>query len=100
MQTRQKLREFEWEVLCHPPNSTDIAPSDFHIYRPLQTSLYEKKFTSVDECKSYISRFFEEKNRQFWKDGILALPERWETVLDKNGEYIHHIRRITIGLEE
>ncbi|GFU16725.1 putative DD34D transposase [Trichonephila clavipes] len=31
--TRQKLRELSWEVLMHPPYSTDLKPSDYHFYR-------------------------------------------------------------------
>jgi len=31
--TRQKLLQFGWNVLPHPPYSHDIAPSDFHLFR-------------------------------------------------------------------
>ncbi|RVE42527.1 hypothetical protein evm_012823 [Chilo suppressalis] len=34
--THQKLREFDWELLMHPPYSPDLAPSDFHLFRSLQ----------------------------------------------------------------
>ncbi|KAG5344031.1 SETMR methyltransferase, partial [Acromyrmex charruanus] len=40
--TRQKLRKLGWEVLMHPPYSPDIAPSDYHLFRSLQTSLNGK----------------------------------------------------------
>jgi len=39
--TRQKLLQFDWDVLPHPPYSLDIA-SDFHLFRSLQNSLIEK----------------------------------------------------------
>ncbi|GBP21165.1 Histone-lysine N-methyltransferase SETMAR [Eumeta japonica] len=32
--TQQILREFAWNVLMHPPYSPDLAPSDFHLFRP------------------------------------------------------------------
>jgi len=28
--TRQKLVQFGWDVMPHPPYLSDIAPSDFH----------------------------------------------------------------------
>ena len=35
LMTRQKLLQLGWEVLIHPPYSSDIAPSDFHLFRSL-----------------------------------------------------------------
>ena len=40
--TRQKLVQFVWEVLIHPPCSPDIAPSDFHLFRLYKILLMEK----------------------------------------------------------
>ena len=37
--TRQKLEEFGWEVLPHPPYSPDLAPSDYHLFRSLRNHL-------------------------------------------------------------
>jgi len=31
--TRQKLLQFDWDILSYPPYSPDIAPSDFHLFR-------------------------------------------------------------------
>ena len=44
--TRQKLLELGWNVLPHPPYSSDFAPSDFHLFRSLQNSLNGKSFNS------------------------------------------------------
>ncbi|GFV13452.1 camar1 transposase [Trichonephila clavipes] len=32
---RQKLWEFGWEVLMHPPYSLDLVPSDYHHFLAL-----------------------------------------------------------------
>ena len=42
LMTRQKLLQLGWEVLIHLPYSSDIAPSDFHLFRSLQNSLNGK----------------------------------------------------------
>ena len=33
--TRKHLLELGWEVMPHPPYSSDLAPSDYHLFRSL-----------------------------------------------------------------
>ncbi|GFV66223.1 histone-lysine N-methyltransferase SETMAR [Trichonephila clavipes] len=35
--TRQKLLQLEWDTMPHPPYSPDLAPSDYYLFRSLQT---------------------------------------------------------------
>ena len=73
LMTRQKLLQLGWEVLIHPPYSPDIAPSDFRLFRSLQNSLNGKN--SLGDCKRHLEQFFAKKNKKFWEDGIMKLPE-------------------------
>ena len=75
LMTRQKLLQLGWEVLIHPPYSPDIAPSDFHLFRSLQNSLNGRKFNSLEYCKRHLEQFFAQKDKKFWEDGIMKLPE-------------------------
>ena len=50
--TRQKLEEFGWEVLSHPPYSPDLAPSDYHLFRSLRNHLVKKQFDDQAQLKS------------------------------------------------
>ena len=50
--TRQKLSELGWELLMHPPYSSDLAPSDYHLFRSLQNSLNGKTFGNDEAIKS------------------------------------------------
>ena len=84
--TRQKLLKLGWNVLPHP-YSSDIAPSDFYLFRSLQNSLNGKSFNSLVE-KNHLEKFFAEKSERFWKDGIFKLPERWRKVVEQNSIYI------------
>ena len=43
--TRQKLLQFEWEVLIPPLYSSGITPPDFHLFKSLQNSLMGKKLS-------------------------------------------------------
>ena len=86
--TRQKLEEFGWEVLPHPPYSPDLAPSDYHLFRSLRNHLVKKQFDDQAQLKSDLENFFSSLSRKFFEDGILDLPNRWECVIDNNGIYV------------
>ncbi|XP_020285174.1 histone-lysine N-methyltransferase SETMAR-like [Pseudomyrmex gracilis] len=88
VQSQQKLRELDWDVLNHPPYSPDLAPSDFYLFRFLQDSLNGETFDSLEAFKMYVSRFFAAKDAKFWEDSITKLPARWQKVIDQNGQYI------------
>lgn len=86
--TKAKLRELGWEVLMHPPYSPDLAPSDYHLFRSLQSSLHDVKFDSVEACENYLVQFFAQKPQKFYTDGIMALSDKWRKVINQNGTYI------------
>ena len=86
--TREKLRDLGWEVLMHPPYSPDIAPSDYHLFRSLQNYLNGVKLNSVDDCKTVLATFFDQKPQKFFEDGIMALPKKWQEVVNNNGKYL------------
>ncbi|GFW18878.1 mariner Mos1 transposase [Trichonephila clavipes] len=86
--TRQKLLELGWDVLPHSPYSPDLAPSDYFLFRSLRNSLNGKSFNNDDDVKSYLIQFFANKNQKFYERGIMMLPERWQKVIDQNGQYI------------
>ncbi|XP_043502667.1 histone-lysine N-methyltransferase SETMAR-like isoform X1 [Polistes fuscatus] len=88
LETHQKLRGLGWEVLMHPPYSPDLAPSDYHLFRPLQSSLNGVKLTSKEACENQLLQFFAQKSQQFYTDGIMILPQKWQKVIDQNGIYL------------
>jgi len=55
LHTCEKLLEFSWDVLPHPP---DFAPSDYHFFRSLQNFLDEKYFPNPNAIKIHLQWFF------------------------------------------
>ena len=88
LMTRQKLLQLGREVLIHLLQSSDIAPQDFHLFWSLQNSLNGKSFNSLEDCKRHLEQFFAQKDKQFWEDGIMKLPEKWQNVVEQNGQHV------------
>jgi len=86
--TRQKLRELGWEVLLHPPNSPDLAPSDYHLFLFMANALGSLKLATRESCENWLSEFFANREASFYKRGIMKLSSRWERVIEQNGAYL------------
>jgi histone-lysine N-methyltransferase SETMAR len=76
-----------WEVLPHPPYSPDIAPSDYHLFRTMQTVLSGERFRSREEIKIWLDNWIASKDQDFFTQGIRKLPERWANVVASDGAY-------------
>ena len=87
LMTRQKLRELGWEVQCIHIAAPEIASSDYHLFRFLQNSLNGVKLASKEACENHLKQFFE-KPQKFYCDGIMALPQKWQNIIENNGAYL------------
>ena len=74
--------------MLHPPYNSDLAPSDYYLFRSLQDSLNGKTFNDDEALKSHLVQFFADKDQKFYERGIMKLPERWKKVIEQNGKYI------------
>ena len=86
--TCKKLLELGWEVMPHPPFSPDLAPSDYHLFCSLQNHLDVKTLYSNETVKNELIQFFVSKNQTFYESRITKLTERWQKVIEQNGQYI------------
>ena len=84
----EKLVKFRWIIIPHPAYSSDLAPTDYHLFHSLSHHLREKKFDDGNDVKMDIANFFGQKFQDFYECGILPLPERWRQVIDSSGAYI------------
>ena len=86
--TRQRLLQCGLKVLIHPSHSPGIAPLDFYLFWSLQKFLNGKNFNSLEDCKRYLEQFFAQKDKKFWEDEIMKLPEKWQKIVEQNCEYV------------
>jgi histone-lysine N-methyltransferase SETMAR len=71
--TQQKIKELNWDILDHPPYSTDLAPSDYHLFISLENHLNNKKFERFVEVNDTILAYFESKPRSFTRPELKSL---------------------------
>lgn len=82
-----KIHELFSFLMIHAPYSSDLSPSDYYLSENLHSSLRNKHFTSFQEFENHINEFCESLNK-LPENPLMALPERWQMVHDKTGQYI------------
>lgn len=45
------LEQFWWDVLGHPPNFPNLAPSNFHLFQQVKQHLGGRRFKNGDDLK-------------------------------------------------
>ncbi|KAF7493633.1 Histone-lysine N-methyltransferase SETMAR [Sarcoptes scabiei] len=87
LNTRLKIVDLGWEVLLHPPNSPDLSPCDYYLFKSLQNSLNHVKLTSKEDVENHIVKFFN-KPQDFYTNGMMGLSSKWSEVIEQNGAYL------------
>ncbi|GFO28520.1 histone-lysine N-methyltransferase SETMAR [Plakobranchus ocellatus] len=64
--TQQWLQRYGWEILPHPAHSSDLAPSDFHLFRPLKRHLGGIAFETEDDLISELRNWFDNLDVDFF----------------------------------
>ena len=81
---RDTLEAFSWEVLLHAAYSSDLVPSDYHLFRWV-THLLSSALVRTEDVKKWLDEWFAAKGKDFYWRGIHKLPERWEKYVTSNG---------------
>jgi histone-lysine N-methyltransferase SETMAR len=68
--TKAAIQELDWEILLHPLYSSDLPPSDYHLFRSLSSNLLGISFNNGAELQNWFDEFFTAKPADFFKHGI------------------------------
>ena len=85
MDTVQKLK---WNILPHPPYSSDLAPSDYHLFGPLKDHLGGKRFCNSEEVIQDVQEWLHWQPSDFFLSSIRKLPDRWRKCITNQGDYV------------
>ena len=79
---KKYLETLKWDVLLHPLYCSFwllVVPKDAASHR----------FTSFAEIENWLQNWIASKDESFFRDGIWKLSERWEKVIDSDGQYFN-----------
>ncbi|KIH51038.1 transposase [Ancylostoma duodenale] len=84
-----KLHQYRFEVLPHPPQSPDLLPSNYHVFRHLNCDLAGKDFYTEAEVERAFLSFIASRKPEFFSDGLAELALRWRKCVSSNGGYFN-----------
>jgi len=82
------IMTFGWEQFDHLLYSTDLAPSDFHLFPHLKSFLAGRQFHDDNEVKEAITMCFASQVASFYDEGIQKLVQRYDKCLNNGGNYV------------
>ena len=82
------MTDLHFECLPHPPYSPDRAPSDFHMFGPLEEAMGGKKFRSDEEVRHAVHEWLCGLPKEFFSKGIYALCKHWRNSIERGGDYV------------
>ena len=82
------IQDLSFECLPHPPYSPDLAPSDFRVFGSLKKTMGCKSFRSDEKVQQAVHECLHSQPKEFFFRGMYALPKRWNTCMERNGDYI------------
>ena len=89
---KQKLRDHGLEMLPHAPYSPNMSPPDFDLYPKLK-ELMRRRLSSLEELSTDDTRAIQHMNKSGFLDGIIMLPKRWDSVIERKGDYWRIVNR-------
>ena len=84
---RELLDRYSWEVLPHPPYSTDMSPPDFDLFPKLKINMRGVRFSTLEDLSASVTRPVRQLNYSTDLTGIMDLPKRWDAVIRQKGDY-------------
>jgi histone-lysine N-methyltransferase SETMAR len=84
----EKIPEFDWELLPHPPYSLGLASSCYHLISTFYNYLRGKNFENEEMLKIELKKLFDSKSLEYYTKGIHDLPRHRAEVMKTKGEYV------------
>ena len=79
-----------YELIPHPANSPDLAPSDFFLFANFKKDIRECHFRSNEEVVTAMEEWVNGKDPDFFSSGLMALEHRWSKCITLEGDYIEN----------
>ena len=84
---RSLLSRTSFLRICHPPNSPDLAPSDFWLFGYLKQKLEYQKTVDKESLLEALRSILEKVPSEMWRNVFLDWKRRLEWVIAHEGDY-------------
>ena len=71
-----------------PPNSPDLAPSNFFLFPKLKENLKGVRFNTTDEAKHAARTCLQSQPLDCFKNGIMGWKHRLQKCIERDGSYV------------
>jgi len=88
IRNRDSIAKFGCILLSHPPCNPDVAPSDFHLFGPLNDALRGTKFEDDESVIRAVRTWLREQETSWYREGMHALVSRWGKAVGIHGVYV------------
>jgi hypothetical protein len=79
---------FNWELFDHLPCSSDLAPSDYHLFTYLKNWLESQIFNNNEEMMEGVKTWLSSQAADLFDTGIPTLIPRYNKCLNFGGYYV------------
>lgn len=69
----------------HSSYSSDLTPSDYHMFLPMDNIFVGGKFTTREACEHRLFLFIANKDEGFYERDMVTLPSKWQQIVKENG---------------
>ena len=69
-------------------HTPDVAPSDYHLFEFVKDQLRGQRYETTEAIQKAVRQCLRMAGTEFYKRGILKLPERWEKCVQRSGDYV------------
>lgn len=81
-----KLHELHFELLPHPPDSPDLARSDYYLFPNLKRWLLRIFFESDEDLEWETDAYFGGLQKSYYERIIEKLEDRWNKCIALRGD--------------
>ena len=85
--TNAVIKLVKWEIFDHPPNSPDLAPSDYHVFTKM-VRLATQRFHTNEELMDRVNNWLHNLAVRFFDEGLQKLVSRYDKCLNVDGNYV------------
>jgi len=91
--TQKELAYLGFQCLDHPPNSTYLAPSDYHLFPGLEKQLKGRHFSTDAEVIAAAETWLDGQISEIFLSGLQNSEQRAKKFIELRGEYVELIPR-------